>query len=97
MLGKMQRRATLWILGAFKMLPMLGIEAIAGLIPINLHLQKLGRRFQLKTHSLPSNHIICSLMEIIMNVHYHFHQFLNTHLCLYLSQNINVSLSKVML
>ena len=37
MLGKMQRRATLWILGAFKMSLMFGIEAIMGLIPINLH------------------------------------------------------------
>ena len=33
------------------------------LIPINLHLQKLCRRSQLWAHSLPSNHIICSLIE----------------------------------
>ena len=39
-LGKMQRRATIWILGAFKISPVKGIEAIAGLIPIKLHLQK---------------------------------------------------------
>ena len=37
-LGKMQRRTAIWILGAFKMFPSYGIEAIVGLIPINLHL-----------------------------------------------------------
>ena len=37
-LNKMQRRATIWILGAFKTLPLEGIEAIAGVIPIKFHL-----------------------------------------------------------
>jgi len=46
-LGKMQRRAARWILGAFKTTPLFGIKAIAGLISIKLHLQKLGRRSQL--------------------------------------------------
>jgi len=46
-LGKMQRRVAIWILGAFKTSPSYGIEAIAGLIPIKLHLQKLGGRSQL--------------------------------------------------
>ena len=40
----MQRRAVIWILGAFKTFPSFSIEAIAGLMPINLHLQKLGGR-----------------------------------------------------
>ena len=62
-LGKLQRRATLWILGAFKISLSLGIEAIARLIPINLHLQKLSGRLQLWAHSLPLNHILHSLME----------------------------------
>ena len=57
-LGKMQRRAAIWILGAFKISPSLGIEAIAGLIPIKLHLQKLGKRSQLQAHSLLPNHLI---------------------------------------
>ena len=43
-LDKMQRRAAIWILGAFKTLPTEGIEAIAGIIPIKFHLQKLARR-----------------------------------------------------
>ena len=37
-LGKIQRRAAIWILGAFETSPSEGIEAIAGLIPIKLHL-----------------------------------------------------------
>jgi len=62
-LGKMQKRATIWILGAFKTFSSFGIEAIIDLIPINLHLQKLSGRLQLWAHSLPSNHILCSLMK----------------------------------
>jgi len=57
-LGKMQRRAAIWILGAFEISPTEGIEIIAGLIPIKLHLQKLGDRSQLCAISLPMNHII---------------------------------------
>ena len=41
-LGKIQRRVAIWILETFKTSPLYGIEAIAGLIPIKLHLQKLG-------------------------------------------------------
>ena len=62
-LEKIQRRATLWILGAFKTSPTFSIKAIAGLIPINLHLQKLSSRSQIWAHSLPPNHIIWSLIE----------------------------------
>ena len=39
-LNKLQRRAAIWILEAFKTLPAEGIEAIASLIPIRFHLQK---------------------------------------------------------
>ena len=62
-LGKMQRRAMIWILGAFKTSPSYGIEAITGLIPIKLHLQKLSGRSQLWVHTLPSSHLICSFMN----------------------------------
>ena len=62
-LGKLQRRAALWILGAFKTSPSYGIEAITGLIPICLHLQKLSGRFQLRGHTIPANHIIRSLLD----------------------------------
>jgi len=43
----MQRRAAIWILGAFKTLPTKGVEAIAGIIPIKFRLQKLARRSQI--------------------------------------------------
>ena len=46
-LGKMQRRAAIWILGASKTSPTKGIKAIAGIIPIKFHLQKLTRRSQI--------------------------------------------------
>jgi len=62
-LGKLQRRAALWILGAFKMSPSYGIEAIASLIPICLHLQKLSGRSQLREHTIPANHIIRLLLD----------------------------------
>ena len=37
-IDKMQRRMALWIVGSFKTVPSMGIKAIAGLTPINLHL-----------------------------------------------------------
>jgi len=46
-LEKMQRRVAIWMLGVFKTSPQEGIKAIAGLIPIKLHLKKLGGRAQL--------------------------------------------------
>ena len=68
MLGKLQRRAAIWILGAFKTSLSFGIETIAGLIPINFYLQKLSGRSQLRMHSLPANHILCSLIEAKPNL-----------------------------
>ena len=44
-----------------------GIEAIAGLIPIKFHLLKLASRSQLRSSSLPDNHIIRSLMDDHLN------------------------------
>ena len=57
-LNKLQRRAAIWILGAFKILPAEGIEAIAGIIPIRFHLQKIARRSQICPLKLPDNHIL---------------------------------------
>jgi len=62
-LKKMQRRAAIWITGAFRTSPTAGIKAIAGLIPIHLHLQKLYGCVLLWAHSLLQNHIINSLLE----------------------------------
>ena len=49
-------------MGAFKTSSLLGIKAIASLIPINLHLIKIGGRSQLMVHVLPSNHILHTLI-----------------------------------
>ena len=62
-LDKMQRRAAIWILGAFKTLPSEGIEAITGIIPIRFHLQKIARRSQICPFKLPTNHILRELMD----------------------------------
>jgi len=59
----MQRRATIWILGAFKTLPLEGIKAIAGIIPIRFHLQKITRRSQICSFKLSINHILRELMD----------------------------------
>jgi len=62
-LGKIQRRVVLQILGAFKTSLSYSIEAIAGLIPIKLHLQKLRGRSQLYGYKLPPSHLVCSLID----------------------------------
>ena len=74
-LGKMQRRAVIWILGAFKTSPLEDIEAIAGLVPIKSHLQKLVERSQLHSAALPANHLIRSFM----NDHSDHHAILSPH------------------
>ena len=63
LLNKMQRRAAIWILGAFKTSLSEGIEALAGLIPIKFHLQKLAKQSLIRPFKLPENHIIWSLID----------------------------------
>ena len=72
-LGKMQRRAAIWILGTFKTSLSEGIEAIAGLIPIKYYLQKLVERSQLQSATLPTNHLI----RLLMNDHSDYHSISN--------------------
>ena len=62
-LNKMQRRAAIWILGAFKTSPLDGIEALAGLMPIRFHLQKIAKRSLIRSFKLPKNHILNKLMD----------------------------------
>ena len=62
-LDKMQRRAAIWILEAFKTSPSEGIKAIARIIPIRFHLQKITRRLQICPFKLPTNHILRELMD----------------------------------
>ena len=59
----MQRRAAIWILGAFKTSPSEGIEALAGLILVKYHIQKLTERSLICPFKLPENHIIHQLMD----------------------------------
>src|SRR5882762_3793996 len=60
-LKTMQRRAALWVLGAFRTSPTVAIEALAGLIPIHLHLTKLAQRSQSRLRTLHPNHALHSL------------------------------------
>jgi len=62
-LNKMQRRATIWILGAFKTSPLEGIEALAGLMPIRFHLQKIAKRSLIRPFKVPENHILNKLLD----------------------------------
>ena len=60
---QMQRRATIWILGAFKTSPSEGIEVIAGIIPMKFYLQKIAKRLQIRPFKLPTNHILRNIMD----------------------------------
>jgi len=62
-LNKMQRRATIWILEAFKTSPIKGIKALAGLIPIRFHLSKIAKRSLIRPFKLPDNHILKNLLN----------------------------------
>jgi len=62
-LNKMQRRAAIWILGAFKTSPMEGIKALVGLMPIRFHLQKIAKRSLIRPFKLPNNHILKNLLN----------------------------------
>jgi len=63
LLATMQCKAALWILGTFRTSPTGGIEALAGLIPIYLHLKKLAKCSCLRTATLPSQHALLSLLS----------------------------------
>ena len=62
-LNKMQRRAAIWILGAFKTSPLKGIKALAGLMPIRFHLQKIAKRSLIQSFKVPENHILKKLLN----------------------------------
>ncbi len=48
-LGQMQRKAAIWVTGAFRTSPTGGVQAIAGLLPIHLHIRKLSWRASFRT------------------------------------------------
>jgi len=59
----MQCKAALWITGAFRTSPSDGIEAIAGLIPVTLHIHKLNGRHHLRYGTISSSHAINLLLD----------------------------------
>ncbi|KAJ3570512.1 hypothetical protein NP233_g4352 [Leucocoprinus birnbaumii] len=61
-LTKMQCRAALWIIGTFRTSPMGGCEALAGLIPVHLHLRKLALHATYRVITLSRTHPIQSLL-----------------------------------
>ena len=74
-LNKMQCRAALWITGAFRTSPSEGVEAIAGLIPVNLHLKKLNGRHHLRYATIHSSHTINTLLDKHQNRSQNQHKF----------------------
>jgi len=56
-LTKIQRRAAIWILGAFKTSPTGAVESLAGLILIHLQIRKLVFRNYIRMHTLADTHI----------------------------------------
>jgi len=78
-LNKMQRRAAVWILGVFKTSPLEGIEALAGLIPVKYHLQKIAKRSQLRPFKLLKRHILNNLMDDSPQLHNSFNTGSLTH------------------
>ncbi|CAA7271398.1 unnamed protein product [Cyclocybe aegerita] len=61
-LKRMQRKAALWITGAFRTSPTGGLEALAGLIPVHLMLKKLATRAVYRVATLSDTHPLCSMM-----------------------------------
>ncbi|CAA7270904.1 unnamed protein product [Cyclocybe aegerita] len=61
-LKRMQRKAALWITGAFCTSPTGGLETLAGLIPVHLMLKKLATRAVYRVATLSDTHPLCSMM-----------------------------------
>ena len=62
-LNKIKRRAAIWILEAFKTSPIEGIEALAGLMPIRFHLQKITKRSLMRPFKLLTNYILNNILN----------------------------------
>jgi len=74
-LKKMQRRAALWITRAFRISPSERVEAIAGLIPINLYLKKLNGCHHLRYVTIHLSHAINTLFDKHQNRNQNQHKF----------------------
>jgi hypothetical protein len=60
MLTRAQATAARWISGAFRTSPVGGMEILAGLPPIRLHLRKLFDVSILRFQRLPASHIVAA-------------------------------------
>ena len=63
MFNGMQRKAALWITGAFKTTPVGGAEALAGLLPIPLLLRRLTDRSTWRVGTLASSHPLRGFLD----------------------------------
>jgi hypothetical protein len=61
-LSKMQQRAALWIIGAFRTSPTGGCEVIAGLILIHLHIRRLADQSSFRANTLSASHPLRTLL-----------------------------------
>ncbi|CAA7263217.1 unnamed protein product [Cyclocybe aegerita] len=61
-LKRMQRKAALWITGAFHTSPTGGLEALAGLIPVHIMLKKLATCTVYRVATLSDTHPLRSMM-----------------------------------
>ena len=62
-LRKMQRKAAVWITGAFHMSPSGGVEALAGLCPMYLTLKRQATQAACRVATLSDSHPLCSIMS----------------------------------
>jgi len=74
----MQQRVAFWITGAFRTSLFEGVEAIADLIPIMLHLCKLNSRYHLCYASIPPSHSINLLLNSQHAKNQPFHRLPNS-------------------
>ena len=62
-LKSMQRHASCWIMGAFKTSPTGGVETVAGLPPIKLHIKKLVYQSHVRICTLAQSHALHALVD----------------------------------
>jgi hypothetical protein len=67
LMNHMQRRAALWITGTFRTSPTMAIEAIAGLMPIHLHLSKLTQRSSVRMSTLHWTYVLYTFSSLYAN------------------------------
>jgi len=62
LLKTMQYKAAIWTTGALSTSPTGGVESLAGLIPVHLHLQKMAGQANYRTVTLSDSHSLWSIL-----------------------------------